>query len=140
MDYEQLDYWRESYDIDERGIVQSPGAFESEHWYTLVYWQYSLDGGCGDIHATMDDNSFYAELIVLEQTDHEKFPEFLEQKIQAVNLIQTESGFIYLEWLTLSDYQQLRHEINNPVNPVTGESLVQCDLCGFYLDHDCECE
>ncbi len=140
MDYEKLDYWRELYEIDQRGIVQSPGAFEGEHWYTLVYWQYSVEGLGGYVHATMDgNNGFYAEVIVLEQNDYARFREF-SGAIHAVNLVQTESGFIHLEWLTLSEYQQLRYEIDNPVNPVTGESLVQCDMCGFYIDHDCECE
>lgn len=32
------------YTLDERGIVRSPGKFESEPWFAVALWDASLDG------------------------------------------------------------------------------------------------
>ena len=111
QDFESIDYWRKLYDIDDNGHVTSLGRFERQHWYTMVYWQYSLDGGLGEVHASMDTEGFYAELYVLQPDDYLKFPLFYRCNAVAVNIEQNNRGFIHLSWLYDYQLESIRHDI-----------------------------
>ena len=153
LDKNTIEYWRTIFTIDDNGIVQTLGKFEGEHWYTLPYYAFTMLGTLNEeIHATQDSDGFYAAVHLLDDYDYLNFPEFSDTLTYAVNMVETNSGFWCMERLTLSEYEQLRYEIDNPVNPATGEFLgdgydncvdcnlkvtvgsIRCENCGYEYD------
>ena len=74
------------YKVDAGGRIQSPGKFEGEMLYAPYFWDAYLNGW-----ADSDDG----EVLTFDVTDDDRreFPELAE--IKAIDLINTDQGFVY---------------------------------------------
>lgn len=76
----------DQYDVDESGMIRSPGKFEGEQIYAPYFYDIYLNGG----HASDDGEVITVEV---EEEDRAIFPE-LEDATHALIEV-TETGFVY---------------------------------------------
>jgi hypothetical protein len=75
-----------NYDVDPTsGIITSPGKFEGEMLYVPALWEYACEGA-----ADFDENGVYG--IILDESDHEEFPELTEA--WAILMEESDTGFV----------------------------------------------
>jgi hypothetical protein len=74
------------YDVDEHGIIRSPGQFEGEAVYVPYFWNAYLEG-CAD-----RDNGRTLGFDITPE-DRQMFPE-LGAKRRTVKLYQRDDGFV----------------------------------------------
>jgi len=74
------------YNVDENGIIRSPGKFEGEMVYAPYFWDAYLNG--------MADNDDGEVLTFnINDEDRAQFPELAD--VKAIDLINTDQGFVY---------------------------------------------
>ncbi len=76
------------YDLNELGIISSPGKFEGEPVYAPFFWDTLLEGGADE---ELEDG---AAVFYVTTEERREFPELAD--IATVSLWETESGFIYI--------------------------------------------
>lgn len=74
------------YDVDEHGIIRSPGKFEDEMLYVPYYWDAYLNG-----FADRDDG--YVLGFDITPEDRAMFPEIPKRK-RTIRLYQRNDGFV----------------------------------------------
>jgi len=79
----------DTYDVDSRGVIQSPGKFEGEPLYVPHYWDMSGDGSC-DMLTWSDGSTVY--VVTLDATDYAEWPELTG--VHALAMQESESGFV----------------------------------------------
>lgn len=86
-----IDDIKEQYEVNEQGIITSPGKFEGEAAHAVFFWDAALNGfadGYGDDGACWFD---------IDQDDVVKFPAL--QGVKRLSIDTDNSGFVYLaEW------------------------------------------
>jgi len=80
------------YEVDNNGVIRSPGKFEGEMLYVPYLWNCILDGD-GDIMDDSQGNMFIR--LHIEPEDIEQFPEL--EGTETVDLYETEQGFVFAE-------------------------------------------
>jgi len=83
----------ESYDINEYGIIVSPGKFEGEMIYAPYYYSLWLNGSSD---AEVEDNGKIISLFSITQDDIEEFPELEEYEGMIITIWESDQGFVYL--------------------------------------------
>jgi hypothetical protein len=78
------------YQVDEHGLIRSPGKFEGEMVYVPALWDATLNGEADYIGEDENDN---AMRIGLTDEDRAEFPELGAAK--SAILWESESGFVY---------------------------------------------
>jgi hypothetical protein len=73
------------YQIDERGVIRSPGKFEGEMLYVPYFWDAFLNG-CAD----GDDGEVLT--FIVDSDDVREFPELADAK--QVRLYEDSQGFV----------------------------------------------
>lgn len=81
----------EQYDINEQGIITSPGKFEREMYYAVSFWNSTLDGFC-DRDEMSDDGTLVA-IFDIRLHDIEQYPE-LEGSTE-LRIWEDENGFVF---------------------------------------------
>lgn len=76
----------DEFEVDERGVVRSPGKFEGEPAYAVYFWT------TGDPDYVDDDDR---DVFVVNEDDRFEWPELKEVKL--VTLYHDEQGFLYAE-------------------------------------------
>lgn len=79
------------YEVNERGIIYSPGKFEGEMIYVPYYWDALLNGMADS------DEDGVARFRVTEE-DRTEFPELAD--VSAVALTEGSNGFVYLSHIS----------------------------------------
>jgi hypothetical protein len=83
----------EMYDIDETGVIITPGKFEREMYYAVHFWDTTLNGLC-DREEILDDDTVIA-IFDLDQRDYADFPE-LEGNTE-LRIWSDDNGFVYCQ-------------------------------------------
>lgn len=78
----------EGYEIDERGVIRSPGKFEGEMLYAPYFWEALLNG---ESDGEQDDMDWFT----VQDEDCQQFPELTD--VEKVGLRTDDMGFVYLE-------------------------------------------
>ncbi len=95
----------EAYDVDNRGVVRSPGKFEGEMLYVPHFWDQGLEGA-----ASEDENGMF--FFVIDDDDRKVFPEI--DDIYGIALGETESGVVYTsEYDTKAEYDAALENMRN---------------------------
>ena len=83
------------------GIIQDQGKFEGEAWYAPTVYQWYLDGDPGEI---------FGDANVYVLTDENRTQLELNDYVYALILEEGDQGFIYVNILDKSEYEQLVDE------------------------------
>jgi len=92
MDNESFFDELSGYDVDEHGVICSPGKFEGEPSYVLYFWMSVMDG-CYDDEYFEDDISM--SMFVFNADDIKLFPELREY--ERIVLWEDSQGFVHHE-------------------------------------------
>ncbi len=76
------------YNINEHGVIQSPGKFEGEMLYMPHFWECHLNGESN----TNQDGSFS---VPIEKGEREIFPELGSKRRKVVNFDIDDNGFVW---------------------------------------------
>jgi hypothetical protein len=81
----------DSFDVDEHGIIQSPGKFEGEMVYAPHYYSLIMDG-CAD-ETEYDDDDTPIDYFDVSSEDTKEFPEL--KGVKRLVCFEDSSGFFY---------------------------------------------
>lgn len=82
------------YDVDQYGIIHSPGKFESDMLYAVHFWDLTLESGEEEM---VYDGDMPISLFHISPDDKTAFPELND--IAWLGLYEDSQGFVYvLEW------------------------------------------
>jgi len=81
----------EQYNLNENGVITSPGKFEGEMYYAVHFWNMTLDGFC-DRDEMLDDGTLVA-IYDIGQIDYDDYPE-LEGNTE-LTIFEDDNGFVY---------------------------------------------
>lgn len=85
-----------SYDIDENGLVRTPGQFEGAPTWVVAFWDLATEGW-GE--ALIVDGVTSATGVIITTADIEKnFPTLAGHEDETVVLWQDENGFVRYAW------------------------------------------
>jgi len=84
------------YEVDNNGVIRSPGKFEGEMLYVPYFWEMVMNGFSSPSYD--EDNCLYNELDITKE-DREKFPELDrdDEKATTIELYEDLQGFVYGE-------------------------------------------
>lgn len=103
------------YDVNEHGIIQTPGKFEAEMLYVPAFWDATMDGSAGILDWS-DGSSTY--VVEIDDSDRATWPELDTGALMpvAIHMEETEQGFVNAEVLTQPEYEALlaRNEADLP--------------------------
>lgn len=78
------------YNVDEQGIIRSPGKFEGEMLYAPHFYEFANEG---EITDTMEDGwGFFASILDVTDDDLREFPELTG--ITRVGIVEHDNGFV----------------------------------------------
>lgn len=77
---------KESYNINQYGIIENAGKFEGCMYYMPYFWDMFLNGG----YDSIDDDYIYFNL---NDDDKKMFPEL--EEYQQLVIYENENGFVY---------------------------------------------
>jgi hypothetical protein len=77
----------DNYDVNEHGIICSPGKFEGEMLYVPYFWDLGMNG-CAD-----EDEDGVWTFTIMNFGDRVFFPELGNAKV--IRLEESEQGFVY---------------------------------------------
>lgn len=92
------------YDVNEHGIIQTPGKFEAEMLYVPHFYDFTLDGS-GEVLDWPDGAETY--LVDVDDKDKKDWPE-LPADCVALHMEESGTGFVSCETLTESELAELR--------------------------------
>src|SRR5690349_3802021 len=96
----------DSYEVDSRGIIKSPGKFESEAVYVPHFWDATMDGSCETLDWPDESTSY---LVELDDADRAEWPE-LSADCVALHMQESDTGFVSCEELNAAALEALRAE------------------------------
>ena len=79
------------YDVDDYGIIRSPGKFESEMIYVPYFWDHLMNGFSEE---TIWDCDIPVERFIIREEDIREFPELKEFKLKSIDLWESDTGFV----------------------------------------------
>ena len=85
---------KEQYDVNENGIITSPGKFEGNMDYTVYFWDIYMDGGDNPCY---DENDIYLSQFKIDKDDITEFPELKDDLGKFIYLWEDNNGFVYCE-------------------------------------------
>lgn len=94
---------REVYDVDEHGIIRSPGKFESESWIAPIVYDWYMNGDPGEMFG---DTNVY----VIDPGTRAAFE--LADYDYALTLSESDQGFVYVGTIDKAEYDLLDVEEN----------------------------
>lgn len=74
------------YDVNDNGVVTSPGKFEGEPSYVVHFWDGYMNGMC-------DEDDGETVTFILEDADFEEFPAL--RTFQKIDLWEDSQGFVH---------------------------------------------
>ncbi len=83
----------EQYNLNENGVIMSPGKFEGEMYYAVGFWNITLDGFCD--RDEMLENGTLVAIYDLGQIDYDDYPE-LEGNTE-LRIWEDDNGFVYCQ-------------------------------------------
>lgn len=86
----------DGYDVNDGGMIVSPGKFEGQPRYAVWFWEAYLDG-----RAEIDDGETMS--FDVDDSDVKRFPELKEYLGAAVSLREDDQGFVTCEITTGPD-------------------------------------
>lgn len=96
----------DSYDVDSRGIITSPGKFEGEAVYVPHFWDVTMDGSCETLGWPYGAETY---LVDIDDSDRAAWPE-LPTDCVALHFQESESGFVSCETLNAGELEALHAE------------------------------
>ena len=96
---EQLEHLTSDYDVDEFGLISSPGQFEKEPVKTLYFHDCVMNGG-GD--ETFFDGDTQYDVFILNRSEKEALE--LDNEDYAAIYYEDSNGFVYCPIITEEDY------------------------------------
>jgi hypothetical protein len=78
------------YQINENGVITSPGKFEGEMYYAVYFWNASLEGMCDDTIWWSDTE---VSVFNVNETDKVGMPELND--VETVKVWEDEQGFVH---------------------------------------------
>ena len=82
------------YDVNEHGIITSPGKFEAEMLYAVHFWDLTLESREDEI---VYDGDTPLSIFHISSEDKTTFPEL--DGVEYISLYEDSQGFVYcLEW------------------------------------------
>ena len=85
------------YDVNEQGIITSPGKFEGEMIYIPYYWDMALEGFSDD---TLWDDDVQIDRFVIGTEDTREFPELQGFQAYVIELWELDNGFVHGQFVT----------------------------------------
>ena len=83
----------QQYDINENGVITSPGKFEGEMYYAVSYWGDALDG-FPSRDEICDDGTLVAIFDLFEQ-DYKDYPELSD--VTELRIWEDSNGFVHCQ-------------------------------------------
>ena len=83
-----------AYDVNEQGVITSPGKFEGEMLYVPYFWDHVMSG-MGE--SFPDDNGTQTEAFCIIPEDAEEFTELADDVGRYLYLWEDSQGFIHTE-------------------------------------------
>jgi hypothetical protein len=81
----------EQYQIDENGVITSPGKFEREMYYAVSFWGDALDG-FSNSEEYLEDGTVVA-VFEINKPEIEEFPELIGNTI--LKIWEDDNGFVF---------------------------------------------
>lgn len=104
------------FQVDEHGIIRSPGKFEGEMLYAPHFAEFYGSGEM--VGVDEDDNS---ELYDVSPEDRAEFPE-IDADTVAIVTWESDQGFFYCRELTAAELADLRAELESEQSEDAGEA------------------
>ena len=83
----------EQYEVNEHGIICSPGKFEGEMLYAPYFYDMILDGGADETEYYDGEDGPPTDTFILTDEDKKEFPELKEYT--KIECYESEQGFFY---------------------------------------------
>lgn len=118
---------KDEYEVDERGVIRSPGKFEAEPLYVPFLWQKSLDGGADE---EVYDGETPVQVFNIDDADRKLFADLDAnlEGVAVVTLMETEQGFVNAEtYDTAEAWQKVAAELEPTGDEEDAEDL-EADL------------
>lgn len=90
----------DDYDVDEHGLISSPGKFEGEAVYVPHFWTLGLDGGADEDTYEEDpfrDGEVHVFVFYLTGDDRKRWPSLAN--VESLELRESENGFVFCDRL-----------------------------------------
>jgi hypothetical protein len=119
------------YKIDERGIVRSPGKFESEPWYVVALWDLVLNG-CAD------REDFDGEVLVASFAIDEELAPIIGRAINATHFVsvwERDDGFVCHTFTTERALNVCKEGLDDFTR-----GYIECALWCGVMDERTECQ
>jgi hypothetical protein len=87
------------YELDQHGLIKSPGKFEGELVFSPYFYEQSLDGSAEELAYMTDGVGEYVCLVSVNQDDRKLFPE-LSDDTAFVAVCESAQGFVNCQELT----------------------------------------
>jgi hypothetical protein len=85
------------YDVNQHGIITSPGKFESTPIYTPHFWELALEG---DGDETYDVSICkYVSIMKVEPWDRAEYPELTADDVDLLQIYEDDQGFVHIDVL-----------------------------------------
>jgi len=93
-----------SHNVDDHGIIRSPGKFEGAPRYLPYFWDMSLDGASDDAY---DVCGIPTDFFIVDNADRAAYPEL--EDIYALSMWESDQGFVYHKtYQSSSEYEAAR--------------------------------
>ena len=87
----------DAYDVNDSGIITSPGKFEGTPIYTPHFWELVLEGE-GEEHYDHSAGT-PVSIIHVDEWDLIEYPELATDHIKYIQMHEDDQGFIYIDGL-----------------------------------------
>ena len=103
------------YNVDEWGVIHSPGKFEAESWIAPIIYDWYVNGDrgeevtdceCEEVEGWIDCECAITNVYVLDAESRAILEMDDQPEVYAVTLDESDQGFVYVGTLTRAEYDQ----------------------------------